>query len=247
MYVLYSEGYRPGGNNGRIQQSCTDDPLAKFRVDRYESDAIKNYELGYKASLADDRITLATAIYQVDWTDMQTEIYMDCGFSFTGNAGSAQSRGIEFESTADLGDDLMLTLNASYTQTELMEDVESLDAFKGDDMTMVPDYNAYLALDKGFMLANKQVFARIDVEAYGKYNTHFNALPEDKSPSYVKVNLSARVEVSDNVELGVFVDNLLNREIITYRYAAERDDPTEPLWVSYDQERTISVRLDFAF
>jgi len=112
---------------------------------------------------------------------------------------------------------------------------------------MVPDYNAYLALDKGFMLANKQVFARIDVEAYGKYNTHFNALPEDKSPSYVKVNLSARVEVSDNVELGVFVDNLLNREIITYRYAAERDDPTEPLWVSYDQERTISVRLDFAF
>ena len=247
MYVLYSEGYRPGGNNGRIQQSCTDDPLAKFRVDRYESDAIKNYELGYKASLADDRITLATAIYQVDWTDMQTEIYMDCGFSSTGNAGSAQSRGIEFESTADLGDDLMLTLNASYTQTELMEDVESLDAFKGDDMTMVPDYNAYLALDKGFMLANKQVFARIDVEAYGKYSTHFRALPEDKSPSYVKVNLSARVEVSDNVELGVFVDNLLNREIITYRYAAERDDPTEPLWVSYDQERTISVRLDFAF
>ena len=59
---------------------------------------------------------------------MQTSIYMDCGFSYTGNAGSAQSRGIEFESTADLGDDLMLTLNASYTQTELMEDVESLDA-----------------------------------------------------------------------------------------------------------------------
>lgn len=247
MYVLYSEGYRPGGNNGPIQQSCTDDPLAKFRDDRYESDAIENYELGYKASLADDRITLATAIYQIDWTDMQTSIYMDCGFSYTGNAGGAESRGIEFESTADLGDDLMLTLNASYTQTKLTENVDSLDAFKDDDMTMVPKYNAYLALDKGFMLANKQVFARIDVEAYGKYSTHFNSLPTDKSPSYVNVNLSTRVEISDDVELSVHVGNLLNREIITYRNANERDDPTEPLWVSYGQERNISVRLDFEF
>ena len=247
MYVLYSEGYRPGGNNGPIQQSCTDDPLAKFRDDRYESDAIENYELGYKASLADDRITLATAIYQIDWTDMQTSIYMDCGFSYTGNAGGAESRGIEFESTADLGDDLMLTLNASYTQTKLTENVDSLDAFKDDDMTMVPKYNAYLALDKGFMLANKQVFARIDVEASGKYSTHFNSLPTDKSPSYVNVNLSTRVEISDDVELSVHVGNLLNREIITYRNANERDDPTEPLWVSYGQERNISVRLDFEF
>ena len=129
--------------------------------------------------LADDRITLATAIYQVDWTDMQTE-YLHGLWLFATPAmpGGAESRGIEFESTADLGDDLMLTLNASYTQTELTEDVDSLDALKGDDMTMVPDYNAYLALDKGFMLANKQVFARIDVEAYGKYSTHFNALPD---------------------------------------------------------------------
>ncbi|MCV2883610.1 TonB-dependent receptor [Aestuariibacter sp. AA17] len=250
VYALYSEGYRPGGNNGPLAGSCLDDPKAKDRKDRYTSDSIENYELGLKASLFDNKFDFAASVYQIDWTDIKTDIYMDtCGFSYTANAGEAVSRGFEFESTAYLTDDLKMTFNTSYTNSKIEKDNPAIDAKKGDDMTMVPEWNGYLALDQGFDLMGKPVNVRADLTYYGEYKTHFDTRPEDVVPSYSFVNLSARYEVSDDVRLSLHVNNVFDKEAVKYKRARSRsvDNTTAQQYIDYLEGRSVTVRLDYTF
>lgn len=249
IYGLYSEGYRPGGNNGPLAAACQADPNANQRKDRYTSDSIDNYEIGYKASLFDGRFNFTSAAYHIDWTDIRTSIYMDtCGFSYTANAGEAQSQGLEFESTATLTDTLQLVFNASYTNSELTKDNAAISGKKGDEMTMVPKYNAYIALDKEFELNGKPVFVRADMSAYGKYKTHFNTKEGDQVPAYKIFNLSARYEVNENVKLSLHLNNVFNKETELYKRDRSRSNSaTAQKYIEFLPERTVSVRLDYVF
>ena len=160
----------------------------------------------------------------------------------------ARSRGIEFESTAQLTDDLTMVFNASYTKSEILEDNDSISAKKGDDMTMVPEYNAYLAFDHAFELFGKQAFIRADMTAYGDYKTHFDTRPEDEVPAYEIYNLSGRVEVSDSVQLSVHINNLLNTDDISYkRHRSRSEGSIAQQYIEYLPERNITVRIDYTF
>lgn len=250
VYALYSEGYRPAGNNSPLAGSCQDDPKAKNRKDRYTSDSINNYELGLKASVLDNTFDFAAAVYFIDWADIKTSVYMDtCGFSYTANAGTAESKGFEFESTAHLTDDLKMTFNTSYTGSTMTEDNDSVSAKKGDDMTMVPEWNGYLAFDQGFELFGKQASIRADWTYYGEYKTHFNVRKEDVVPSYNYINLSARYEVSDDVRVSVHVNNLFDKEAVKYQNARSRseDNTVAQQYIDYLEGRTVTVRLDYIF
>ncbi|WP_149195004.1 TonB-dependent receptor [Luteimonas suaedae] len=248
LYALYSEGYRPGGNNGPLPNACLDDEFAPSHRDRYTSDKIDNYELGFKGNLWDRRLRIASAIYQIDWTDVRTSIYMPtCGFSFTANAANARSRGVELESQAWLGNNTTLTFNAAYTDSTMLDDVPALGAKAGDDMTMVPKYNGYLALDHGFNLFDRDASARIDVATYGPFKSHFNVRDEDRTAGYTTINLSGRIHLNDDVSLGLFANNLLNKEYVTYRSARSRTSSSQPLNEIYGDGRTIGMRLDMRF
>ncbi|GAB3012168.1 TonB-dependent receptor [Bowmanella dokdonensis] len=250
VYALYSEGYRPGGNNGPLAGSCVDDPKAGERQDRYTSDSIENYELGLKASTWGGKFDFATAIYQIDWTDIKTDIYMDtCGFTYVANAGEARSRGVEFESTAYLRENLKATFNTSYTSSEVTKDNEAIGAKAGDDMTMVPEWNAYLALDQGFDLFGKQAYVRGDFTYYGEYKTHFNTRDEDVVPSYSYFNLSGRIEVTDDVKLSVHINNLFDKEAVKYKAARSRsvDNTTAQQYIDYLEGRSLTIRVDYTF
>ena len=249
VYALYSEGYRPGGNNGPLPQSCTDDPKSSSRNDRYNSDQIENKEIGFKASMFNNTFNFTSAIYQIDWTSIKTDIYMDtCGFSYTANGGEARSRGIEFESTAQLTDNLTMTLNTSYTDSYLTLDNDAIDGKAGDDMTMIPKYNAYLAFDQAINIMSKEAYIRLDMTAYGKYKTHFDTLPADEVDSYQVFNLSGRIELSDSVQLSVHINNLLDSEIVSYQKARSRDvESRAAQYIRYLPERNVTVRLDYTF
>jgi outer membrane receptor protein involved in Fe transport len=247
VYALYSEGYRPGGNNlPALPQSCSDNANAEYFDSRYESDEIQNYELGYKGWLLDNKVSVAMAVYQIDWSGVQVPISLSCGFSYTANASTAQTRGLEFESSAKLTDDLSLTFNFGYTNAKMTADVEALDVEKGDEMTMVPKYNAYLALDQGFTLWSRQAYIRADISAYGKYNSYFKGSDLDLIPAYEAMNLSGRIEVNDNTNISVHINNLFDKKIITYKRAAD-EGYSGAQYVAYGKDRNITIRFDFAF
>jgi len=244
FYAVYSEGYRPGGSTLPILPvSCQSDPNAQFWKPRFESDTIENYEFGIKGALFERRFRFSSAIYTIDWTGLQTRVDMDtCGFPFTGNAASAESSGFEFESTTFLTDTLTATLNFSYSSTELTSDAPSFGGLKGEDLSMVPSYNFYAALDKTFDVMDRPASLRLEVEGYDEYKSHYRASELDIAPDYTRWNASASIEASDSVRLSVHVNNLLNEEIITYRTDTSNQD-----LVYYAPERTLTVRADVAF
>ena len=251
VFGIYSEGYRPGGNNGPTTPvSCRNDPAIGDYVDRYESDEIENYEIGMKGFAFNRRMQYSSAIYQIDWTGVQVGVYMvTCGFSYRANAATARSRGFEFESTTALTDSLSLLVNYSSTESKMTSDVPTIGAKSGDDMTMVPKYNFYVALDKEFVVLDRDANIRLDVAGYGKYKTHFDVRPQDISPAYEVVNMSAGVQVSDNGRINVHINNLLDDRIVKYRTTQTRNP--DSYWAIhheyYAPDRTVSVRMDFNF
>ncbi|WP_020399676.1 TonB-dependent receptor [Kordiimonas gwangyangensis] len=250
IFAIYSEGYRRGGNNGpNPPADCLNDENIGSYTDRYASDQIKNYEVGVKGAVFDRRMSFSSAVYQIDWSGVQADVYMpSCGFSYTANAASARSRGVEFESTTQLMDGLSLQVNAAYTNSKMTSDVPALGAEDGDDMTMVPKYNFYVALDKEFEIWSKEASVRLEMLGYGEYKSHFNVREDDISPAYEVVNLNASFGVTDNARLSIFVNNLLDKEIITYKRSRSRSDWSgNALWYTYGQERNVTIRLDVTF
>lgn len=251
VFAIYSEGYRPGGNNGpSTPVSCRNDPAIGDYTDRYQSDEIENYELGLKGFALNRRVQFSSAIYQIDWTGVQADVYMEtCGFTYTANAATARSRGIEFESTTALTDSMKLLVNYSSTESKMTSDVPTIGASAGDDMTMVPKYNFYVALDKELYVAGRDGNVRLDVSGYGKYKSHFNVRPEDTSPAYELVNLSAGLRITDSARINLHVYNLLDDRIIRYKRSRSRN--TTSYWTVlheyYAPDRTVSIRMDFDF
>lgn len=254
IYTLYSEGYRPGYNNGPVAGACyqnSDDTIfLKGFTKRVKSDKIKNYELGWKGSLLDRKINFGFSGYQIDWTDVQILVTMPvCGFSFGSNAANAISRGAELESQTAITSKLMFTLNAGYIRAKLKSDVTSLGAKAGDEMTMVPRYNIYSALDQEFRAFDKTAYVRFEVNAYGKYKSHFLVTDADRTKAYEVYNLSSRLHINDNTQLGFYVNNLFNREVETYKRGRLRN-PSQADFkrtVNYSPERTYLLRLNYTF
>ncbi len=251
LFAVYSEGYRPGGNNGpSTPVSCRNDPAIGNYVDRYKSDEIQNYEIGIKGFAFDRRFQYSSAIYQIDWTGVQARVYMEtCGFSYNANAASARSRGFEFESSTVLTDSLKLILNYSSTESKMTSDVPTIGAENGDDMTMVPKYNFYAALDHEFYAMGRDGNVRLDVVGYGKYKSHFNVLPQDVSPAYEVVNLSAGMQITEDTRINLYIGNLLDERIVRYRNSRSRNP--DSYWAIhheyYAPDRTVAVRLDLTF
>lgn len=250
FFAVYSEGYRPGGNNGaQAPADCSADENIGSYVDRYDSDQIKNYEIGVKGRIFDGMTSFSSAAYRIDWTGVQASVYMpSCGFSYTANAASARSQGVEFESSTNLMDGLTFVMNAAYTDSKMTADVPSLGASDGDDMTMVPKYNFYMALDKEFTIADRDASARIELLGYGEYKTHFNTRDEDISDAYELVNMSGSIQLTDTSRLSLHVNNVFNSKVSLYKRSRSRSDWSgNALWIEYAPERTVAVRLDFTF
>ena len=255
VYALYSEGYRPGGNNlPSLPQSCNGDPDAVFHSGRYESDEISNYELGYKAVMMDRKLRVAGAVYRIEWDGVQVPIRLGCGFGFTANAASAQTQGFELETTYALTDTLNMTLNYGYTSAEMTADVPALRVKDGDEMTMVPKYNGYLAFDQEYELFGRTAYVRADVNVYAGYNSYFQSEAARESgradldyiDGYSVFNLSTRVEVNEATTLSVYIDNLFDKEYAVYKRAANLGYSGQHL-VTYGQDRTLTVRMDYRF
>jgi len=71
--------------------------------DSYGSDHLWSYEVGAKNSLFDRRLAIQASAYYVDWTNIQTQVYLtSCGNFFTDNRGKAISRGSICRSTPRL-------------------------------------------------------------------------------------------------------------------------------------------------
>ena len=68
--------------------------------------------------MLDQRVYLSSAVYYIDWSDIQTLVPTDLGFIIFGNAGKATAQGLELElqSRGLFADALSLLVGYSYTR-----------------------------------------------------------------------------------------------------------------------------------
>jgi iron complex outermembrane receptor protein len=181
FYITYSKGFKGGGFDPRGQTSAAPDLDGDGDIDfddqyeflSFEPEKVDSYEIGWKASLLDDRLFISMGAFKGDYTDVQ--IPGSVGFdsdgdgvseSFVGitsNAGDADVNGFEFEGRAIVGKDFagpgsrftfnwaLGILDANYNTF--------IDAFGNDvaDQRVfqnTPDITANAGFDLGLPVAN---------------------------------------------------------------------------------------------
>ena len=122
LYASFSQGFKGGGFDPRgVGTNApdldgngvrSDDEIAQFLS--FAPEKVDSYELGYKGNLLDGALYVALAGFYADYTDVQIPGSVACNAggvaTFCGivsNAGKATFKGLEFETTARLGRDLM--------------------------------------------------------------------------------------------------------------------------------------------
>ena len=96
VYALYSNGYRAGGFNGRVDSVET-------AATPYDPETVDNFELGYRSEWAGRTLIFNATAFYMDYQDKQEEIQQPSATSGTGqvtrvvNAATATIKGAEFE------------------------------------------------------------------------------------------------------------------------------------------------------
>ncbi|QTD55786.1 TonB-dependent receptor [Parasphingorhabdus cellanae] len=123
IYFTYSRGFKGGGFDPRGQTRDTPD----FNLDgvisgdevfdflQFEPETVDSYELGWKASLLENRLNVSVALFKGDYSDVQIPGSIgsdtdgdgtnDSFAGITSNAASADVNGFEFEGRALVGKD----------------------------------------------------------------------------------------------------------------------------------------------
>ncbi|MBE9540205.1 MAG: TonB-dependent receptor, partial [Proteobacteria bacterium] len=212
FYASASKGFRVGGINGNLPLGLCGEELDAKNINpaetvTYDSDELWSYELGFKSSLANNRVTFNAAVYFIDWTDMQQQNRLGCGFQFVANAGEAESRGFEFELAGAITDSLTGTLGVGYTDAEITDtgDVPGLE--KGDTILGVPDWTANGSLEYLFpMMGEWEGMLRADANYYGESTTAptGDVVVRD---DWSTLNLRAGM-LNDSWEVIMFADNV---------------------------------------
>jgi outer membrane receptor protein involved in Fe transport len=149
IYIRVATGFRPGGPTGLTTTS-----VYAGAPSTYGPDTLTNYELGYKASFPEQRMTVDVSGFDIEWKNIQVLSEIG-GFLITGNGGDARSAGAELAWTWRPITGLNLSANAAYTDAHLTADAPGISAKAGDKLPDVPEFSANLAADYDFPLTTE--------------------------------------------------------------------------------------------
>lgn len=241
LYAQAAKGFRQGGATVGLETVPGNQIPSQ-----YDPDSLWSYELGGKTLWLDGRLVLNAALFDIEWSDIQTTIDYFGNF-LTGNAGNARSRGAELEIHALLLEQLELTFAGSWIDAELTTDqLAPNDGLAGQRMPGVPresfSASARYALP---VTARWHVYGQADYRHVGSSRNGFRTAfgtgePADRQPAYDLVDL--RLGWSNNrsyVEL--FANNVFDER------AALFVDRTIDLRYHTNRPRTIGIAFRTRF
>ncbi|MEO8316185.1 MAG: TonB-dependent receptor [Pseudomonadota bacterium] len=231
VYATAAKGFRAGGVN-QVTTSATDGTLARYGLTAanafprtYTSDSVWNYELGAKVRVWGGKAQINTAVYDIEWKDVQTFFFTGDGAVF--NVPSARSRGAEFE--GQLRPVRPLTLNAAvaYTKSKYTSGLR-IPGGPGStigDLVIATDGQVFAqpawTVDLGarfdFMLGDfVKSYARVDYRWFEGYPTAVPGTPQyspDSSdvPSQKSINLRLGFEF-DAFDVSLFALNVTDEK-----------------------------------
>jgi outer membrane receptor protein involved in Fe transport len=241
-YIRIASGFRPGGPNVGV-------PPGLGAPVSFGPDKLTSYELGFKATMLDHRMSFDADVFYIDWSHIQLTSTSG-GFSFLGNGGKAKSQGVEASWKYAPARGLVLSANTSYTDAALTADTPpGLFGYDGDRLPWVPKWNATVGLDYDFPLGGGwSGSAGATYNYVGSRKTDF--LPVDgprlTAPSYHGINVHAGAYYG-TWSLQAYVKNLTNQRGITSLTSETIDPQGSPFAASYVPPRTVGVNVTYDF
>lgn len=244
IYALAAQGFRLGGPNLPLGLTLDLPPP-------YKSDTIWDYELGFKTSWLDRRLTLNGALFYMKWSNIQAQGTDVTGaYTFIANAGDAVAQGVEIELSAKPAKWLKFDLGGSYVDAKLVGPqpfqplaINRLAA--GDPLPYTPTWTVNSSVQADFALGSRPGWIRTEYSYQSGRSTAFNPV----SPAYTKlpgwhlINLSAGINATEQLDVTVFVRNLLN----DVTFVSGSYNARTPVAINSAAPRTIGVMVNVGF
>jgi iron complex outermembrane recepter protein len=251
-YTTVAKGYREGGPLYPFPSTCASDLAALGQSTpptAYKPDAIWNYELGAKTEWLEHRLTINGALYYIDWTNIQQNIALPtCGFNFTGNFGTASSKGSEFEMNYDPTRALKLTISFSYNEAKLTSTVRGAAGQAGQTLEYAPHWmGATSAEYTRAIAADTFAYLRGDFNSTSHQDTSYNSQSiYYNSAGYSLLNLRLGVRRLAWTS-GLFVTNALDKRAETELPLSNGVDLPTQRRIALNRPRTIGldIRVDY--
>ncbi|MCZ7471818.1 TonB-dependent receptor [Agrobacterium sp. O3.4] len=205
--VTYSQGFRTGG--------ASYDSFRRTSY-TYEPETASTYELFYKGTFLDDRLTLNSNIFYTKYSDQQVQMQLDPTDATTRriiNAASSEAWGFEFEPSFKVTDNLETFASLGYVHTEF-KDFNDLayGNLSGLPFPEAPEWSLGLGARYTF---DNGVYVGADAKYTSSYLARLGSLPHDYLDSRWIVNLQAGYK-TERWELNAFAQNLLDEEYFVY-------------------------------
>ena len=228
LYATYSQGFKGGSFDPRGQTTAAPDlnqdgirsPEEIFDFMQFDPEEVDSYEIGWKSNMFDNRVQSSLAGFYMDYKDIQVpgSVGIDTNNdgindTFTGvttNAGAGTLWGVEFESTAVLGEAIfndsdMFTTGVSVGYIDAQYD-EFIDAFGVDvaDQRVfqnTPEWTGSLRLayDTPFNILLKEGRLTINqLTSYRSESSQFEVRSPLDQEAYTLFDLSLRWQENDS-------------------------------------------------
>lgn len=123
VYFNYSTGFRPGGYNRPLRIRASGGlPQVVVAAPAFKSETLTNYEFGVKATW-NNMFRINAAVYMEEWNNIQYGVVVAGaqGSGYTGNAGKAKVKGIEYDASLQLGK-FTIASSGAYNDAKLQGD-----------------------------------------------------------------------------------------------------------------------------
>lgn len=224
-YARAAKGFRLGVPNQSVPSTCNADLAAIGLTEAptaVGSDTLWNYEAGMKHTFAGGKAMVNVSAFYIDWKNLQTGFALPtCGFSFSSNAGSATTKGVEFDFTVRPAQNLTLNGSASYIDAKLEEDsppATGVGGRKGDRLPGIPRWTLQGGVQYEFEIGDRKSFARVDARYLSSYFNRFPGATDGAQPAgdFAVVDARFGVDLTDYVQLEVYGSNLLDtKQLLT--------------------------------
>ncbi|GEA08375.1 TonB-dependent receptor [Alteromonas sp. KUL42] len=216
LYSSYAEGFRPN-------------PGLDADRNAFEPEETTSFEIGAKWENIAKRFSGNLALFDAEKTNMLTA-EPDTGLSAT--LGKVESQGVEFNLNTVLTDNTSIEFAYAYTNARTANDVINSDwgvpIPKGSRLINIADHIGHISLKHQTSLMGKETYLATTINYIGDRlgeTTDANYI----LPSYTLVNVSAVVELNNQLSLRLDINNLLDEAYFENSYHKLWTMPGSPI------------------
>ena len=255
IYATASKGYRIGGANQILPNICQAQLISlgiNGAAPPYTSDKVMSYEIGFKKLLDEGKLLFSSSVFWINWNNIQGVIPLNsCAYSYTGNFGTAVSRGfdaqLQYEPIKGLEFSAAIAMtDAHYTQTVTApNDPTELLVKNGDPLLYTPKWSGTAGVSYTWPIRDGiDAYGRADGQYTGNYFNTYSAGVNGYLPlirdgqSVTSVQLRGGIKSQSGAwDASAFVKNLTDNST-----PISVDSGTVPGTYGYTALRYISMR-----